>query len=159
LINVIASLLISFVVFVPSNRAQTATLESFAGLSGCWERTDKSGTMFSEMWMKPAGNSMIGTGRTVRNGKTADFEFLRIEQQADGIYYIAKPKANATETPFKLKSSNDGTYVFENPAHDFPQRLIYKFNGTSLQARIEGTINGQPKGIDFPSTRTTCEQK
>jgi hypothetical protein len=159
LINLIACFLISFVVFVTPFRAQTITLENFAGLSGCWERNDKSGAMFSEMWMKPAGNSMIGTGRTVRNGKTVDFEFLRIEQQVDGIYYIAKPKANATETPFKLKSSNDGWYVFENLAHDFPQRIIYKFTGTSLQARIEGTINGHSKGIDFPSTKTNCEQK
>jgi hypothetical protein len=156
LINVSTFFLIALVVFVSPQNAQTVTIESFAVLSGCWERVDKSGTLVSEMWMRPAGGSMIGTGRTVKNGRTVDFEFLRIEQQADGIYYIAKPKANATETAFKLKSSNDGTYVFENLAHDFPQRIIYKFGGDSLLARIEGTMNGKTRGIDFPSTRVAC---
>ena len=155
----LAAAAVAALTLVPFQNAQTLSINSFAGLAGCWERNDGSGTVISEMWMKPAGNSMMGTGRTVKNGKTVDFEFVRIEQQADGMYYIARPKANATETPFKLKSSNDGRFVFENLEHDFPQRVIYKFTSTSLQARIEGTINGQSKGIDFPSTRTTCEQK
>lgn len=139
--------------------AQTATIESFASMAGCWERTDKSGTAFSEMWMKPAGNTMMGTGRTVKAGKTVDFEFLRIEQRPDGIFYIAKPKANAEETPFKLKPQVGNEFVFENPEHDFPQRIIYKLNKDSMVARIEGTQNGKLMGIDFPSTRTSCEQK
>ena len=139
--------------------AQTPTVESFASMAGCWERRDKSGTLFSEMWMKPAGNSMMGTGRTVKSGKTVDFEFLRIEQRTDGIFYIAKPKANAEETPFKLKTPTGNEFVFENLEHDFPQRIIYKLNKDSMVARIEGTQNGKFMGIDFPSARTTCEQK
>lgn len=36
--------------------------------------------------------------------------------------------------------------VFENPAHDFPQRLIYRsVSSDSLHARIEGTIGGQQR--------------
>ena len=111
------------------------------------------------MWMKPAGNLMMGTGRTVKGGRTVDFEFLRIEQRADAIFYIAKPKANAEETPFKLKTLTGNEFVFENIEHDFPQRIIYRLNGNSMVARIEGTQNGKFMGIDFPSTRTTCEQK
>ena len=136
--------------------AQTVSIESFASMAGCWERTDKSGTLFSEMWTKPAGNSMMGTGRTVKGGKTVDFEFLRIEQRADGIFYIAKPKANADETPFKLKPKIGNEFVFENLDHDFPQRIIYKLNKDSMVARIEGTQNGKSMGIDFPSTRVAC---
>jgi hypothetical protein len=147
------------IVFIPIAKAQSVSLADFAGLSGCWERTDKSGVTISEMWMKPAGNSMMGTGRTVKNGKTVDFEFLRIEQRDDGIFYIAKPKANATETAFKLKTPVTDSYVFENPDHDFPQRIIYKISANALAARIEGTMNGKTRGIDFPSTRTSCEQK
>ena len=134
---------------------QTATIESFAGMAGCWER-DSKGSLISEMWMKPAGSSIFGMGRTVKGGKTVDFEMMRIEQRADGIYFVARPKANAEETPFKLKSSSAGDFVFENLQHDFPQRVIYKANGNSLTGRIEGTQNGKSMGIDFPMTRTTC---
>ncbi|MFL6469081.1 MAG: DUF6265 family protein [Pyrinomonadaceae bacterium] len=144
---------LGFVVMVP---AQTATLESFAGLAGCWERNEK-GSQDNEMWLKPAGMSMIGVGRSVKGGKTVDFEFLRIEQRPDGIYYVAKPKSNKEETAFKLRTAEGGTFVFENPEHDFPQRIIYKLNGTSFTARIEGTQNGKVMGIDFPKTRISCD--
>ena len=33
--------------------------------------------------------------------------------------------------------------VFENPTHDFPQRIIYWKDGADLRARIEGTQNGK----------------
>ena len=136
--------------------AQDASLNNFATLSGCWERTEKSGSLISEMWMKPAGTSMLGVGRTVKNGKTTDFEFMRIEQQDDGIYYVARPKANTTETAFKLKSAAGSEFTFENPEHDFPQRIIYKIKGSALAARIEGTRNGKSMGFDFNMNRTAC---
>ena len=47
--------------------------------------------------------------------------------------------------------------VFENPAHDFPQRVIYKRDGDKLNARIEGTKDGKTRGIDFPYTRIACD--
>ena len=136
-------------------RAQNATIESFATLAGCWERNER-GSLINEMWMKPAGTSMIGSGRTVKNGKTTDFEFLRIEQREDAIYYVAKPRTNAQETAFKLKTWSANDFVFENPEHDFPQRILYKMNGNSLVARIEGTRNGKTSGFDFPMTRVPC---
>ena len=135
--------------------AQNATLDGFAGLAGCWERNER-GSIVSEMWMKPAGSSMMGTGRTVKNGKTTDYEFLRIEQRDDAIYYVAKPRANAQETAFKLKTSSAIEFVFENPEHDFPQRILYKINGNALAARIEGTRNGKTSGFDFPMNRVPC---
>jgi hypothetical protein len=143
---------------VASVKAQTATIASFAGLSGCWERNENSGTVVAtEMWMKPAGTSIMGMGRTVKNGKTVNYEMMRIEQRTDGIYFVAKPKANPAETSFKLKSSSVGEFAFENPEHDFPQRVIYKVNGNSLRGRIEGTQNGKSMGFDFPMTRVKCD--
>src|SRR5688572_18781469 len=142
---------------VASANAQAAAIEGFAGMSGCWERNEKSGAVATEMWMKPAGTSMMGMGRTVKNGKTVDYEMMRIETRADGIYFVAKPKANPEETAFKLKSSAGGEFAFENPQHDFPQRVIYKVNGNSLTGRIEGTQNGKSMGFDFPMTRVKCE--
>ena len=138
-----------------SVHAQNASLANFAGLAGCWERNDR-GSLITEMWMKPAGTSLIGSGRTVKNGKTTDYEFLRIEQREDAIYYVAKPRTNAQETAFKLKTSSINEFVFENPEHDFPQRILYKINGDSLAARIDGTRNGKTSGFDFPMKRVSC---
>ena len=111
----------------------------------------------SEQWMKPAGGLMLGIGRTVKKEKAVDFEFMRIEQKGDDIFFIAKPKDNKDETPFKLIKSSSNEAVFENPDHDFPQCVIYKRQGKNLTGRIEGNNNGKFRGIDFPMTRAKCD--
>lgn len=128
-------------------------------LAGCWELTDATrGIVITEMWMKPNGGSMLGIGRTVRKGVAADFEFLRIEEKGNSLSYISKPRQNDQEIEFKLIKSAAKEFVFENAAHDFPQRIIYKQSGNeSLWARIEGTSDGKTRGIDFRYTRAKCE--
>lgn len=134
------------------------TIQSLAFISGCWETNDKAKrSLLSEQWMKPAGGMMLGVGRTVENGKTVDFEFMRIEQRDADIFFIAKPKANESETLFKLVKLAKTEVAFENPDHDFPQRVIYKRSGSKLTGRIEGNNKGKFLGIDFPMTRTKCE--
>lgn len=101
---------------------------------------------------------MLSTSQTVKGSKTISFEFLRIIENETGIYYISKPSENKEETAFKLIKFNNNEVVFENPEHDFPQRIIYKLEkGTSLFARIEGKKNGKEMGINFPMNRTKCE--
>ena len=135
-----------------------ANIESLAWISGCWEQNDAVKKRFgSEQWMKPAGQTMIGMSRTVKNGKTVGFEFLRIVQDDTGIAYISKPSENKEETAFKLVKFAANEAVFENPTHDFPQRIIYRLDKTNLFARIEGTNNGKTMGIDFPMTRAKCD--
>ena len=120
-------------------------------MAGCWERKDDAKKfLVHEQWMSPAGTSILGMGRTVKNGKTTDWEFMRIEQRDDGIYFIAKPKGNSDETAFKLISSGPNQLVFENKAHDFPQRVLYKIEGTKLTGRIEGIITVNLSGSTFP---------
>lgn len=51
--------------------------------------------------------------------------------------------------------------TFEDPAHDFPQRVIYRrVTPDSIHARIEGIVRGQERGqergIDFPCRRMAC---
>ena len=42
---------------------------------------------------------------------------------------------------------------FENKAHDFPQRVIYRRCGAQLCARIEGVIGGKPQGEEWRYSR------
>jgi hypothetical protein len=134
------------------------SIQSLRWLAGCWElNNEKLGTVVTEMWMKPSGDAMIGAGRTLKSGKLIDFEFFRITEDADGMSFIARPSANKEDTTFKMIKSSVDEIVFENSAHDFPQRIMYKRNAGNLTARIEGTTNGNLKGIDFPFTRVRCE--
>ena len=108
--------------------------------------------------MEPSGGTLLGMSRTVRDGKTAGFEYMRIEARTDGIYFISKPSENKEETAFRLKQFTTGNAVFENPTHDFPQRVIYRSDNTdTLSARIEGTQNGKSSGVDFLYKRVKCD--
>ncbi len=128
-------------------------------LAGCWEVSVRNGaTVVSEQWMKPAGGTMIGMGRTLSGGKTTGWEFIRIVAEGDGLNYIAKPSANKDETVFKLAKSSADEFVFENPAHDFPQKITYRKAGPdALFTRVEGTRNGRRSGTDVQMKRVKCE--
>lgn len=87
------------------------------------------------------------------------FEFMRIEQAADGaIAFVAQPLGRP-ETRFAAREHGPDGVVFENPAHDFPQRVIYRRDGAArIAARIEGPgADGASRGIDFPLQRVSCD--
>lgn len=132
--------------------AQSPAVDRLAWLEGCWQQ-DRGAAVVEEHWMKPRGGSLIGMGRTVAGGKTVEYEFLRIAEIGGALAYIARPSGQA-EATFPMKSLADGEVVFENPSHDFPQRVIYRRNADgSVTARVEGTLNGQARGQDFPYRR------
>jgi hypothetical protein len=127
-------------------------------MTGCW----LGGTpdhVIEEQWMAPRGGTLIGMSRTVVAGQTKEHEFLQIRQGPDGVFYTARPSGQA-EASFKLvrgATSVAREVVFENLAHDFPQRIIYRLQPDgSLYARIEGTRDGSVRGVDFPMKPATC---
>jgi hypothetical protein len=137
------------VIAAPQNRA-TATpfkIEDLSFMTGDWQEISGT-TQIDEHWTGLAGGSLMGLSRTVKDGRTAGFEYLRIENRPDGIYYVAHPRAKSPGTDFKLVRLQDREAVFENLAHDFPKRIIYRRNPDgSLTARVEG--DGSEKGQEF----------
>lgn len=139
---------------LPLNSQPIATTSDVAFLTGCW-KSERGARVVEEHWLAPAGGSLMGVGRTVADGKTTAFEFLQIRDLPDGLTYIAKPSGQA-EAAFIATSKSARRVVFENPQHDFPQRISYSLSGDTLTARIEGTMNGKERGIDFVYTRANC---
>jgi hypothetical protein len=117
-------------------------------MAGSWTGESR-GVQMEEHWTAPNGNSMIGIHRDTGKGRTLLFEFLRIEQQGDQIVYLSMPNGRSPATPFPLKEVSGTRVVFENPAHDFPQRIIYWKDGNDLRARIEGTQKGKLAGEEW----------
>lgn len=138
-------------------RAQAPSVEGLAWLGGCW-RAENAEAGSGEHWLPLAGNTLMGVSRTVRQGRTVDFEFMQVRQLADGsVVFAAQPKGRP-ETLFTLRPGAPREAVFENTAHDFPQRVIYRLeDGGRLRARIEGQRDGRVRGIDFPLQRVPCE--
>ena len=127
-----------------------------AWLAGCWSGGGE-GREYVEQWMKPAGGTLLGMSRTVKAGQTVAYEFVQIRERDGDLYYIAKPSGQA-EAAFKLISADPKELIFENPDHDFPQRVIYRLEADGrLMAMVEGTIDGKLRQEHFPMTRTSCE--
>ncbi|MEO7271646.1 MAG: DUF6265 family protein [Vicinamibacterales bacterium] len=126
-----------------------AAIDRLAWLGGCWSQTRPDG-LTEEHWLKPSGGTMLGMSRNVRAGQTREFEFLQIREVAGKLAYIAKPSGQA-EATFPVKTLTDSEVVFEDLAHDFPQRIIYRRGADGgLTARIEGMRGGTLRGIDYP---------
>lgn len=144
-------------------RAQQAVsgdpdVSALVWLAGCWLGST-AGRLVEEQWMAPRGGTLLGTSRTVVDERTTEYEFLQIRQQDDGVFFVARPSGQA-EASFRLVTAAAGLAseaVFEDPTHDFPQRVIYRLQPDgSLLARIEGTKDGAPLAADFPMRRVTC---
>jgi Domain of unknown function (DUF6265) len=131
-------------------------IDDLKWLSGCWQ-VDQPGRDVIEQWTQPGGGMMLGVSRTVKDGKTTEYEFIKIADENGILVYTAKPSSQA-EASFKLTANSSGEdYVFENLAHDFPQRIIYsRKSNNALVARIEGTLNGKTRSIEFPMKRVAC---
>lgn len=127
----------------PADQTAKPTLNDLAWMAGSWAGTSSRGIEMEEHWTAPKGNSMIGVHRDVGKGRTILFEFLRIEHQGDQIVYLSMPNGRSPATAFPLKEMSGTRVVFENPTHDFPQRIVYWKDGNDLKARIEGTMNGK----------------
>lgn len=121
-------------------------------LAGHWlECTPRGET--SETWTDARGGVMLGVSRSIRGNRT-DWELARIDTAPDGVTFFASPKGQAP-TAFRAVSVVTGRAVFENAGHDFPQRVIYTRHGDRLTGRIEGTIDGQSRSIEWHYSAAT----
>lgn len=129
------------------------TIFKLSWIAGSWA-SDSAGVRIEEHWNAPKGGMMLGIHRDVIPGRRTAFEFLRIVEDTSGVRYVSQPGGRPA-TSFPLKELGNKRVVFENPQHDFPQRIIYWLEGTVLCARIEGTIEGKVEGEEWRWRKST----
>lgn len=129
-------------------------ISALAWMAGTWTGTDGRMEM-EEVWMAPKGGHMLGLHRDVAGERMVSFEFLQIASRPDAIAYIARP-GGREPTVFPLKESSEKKVVFENPKHDYPQRILYWLDPEgALHARIEGDRDGKKGPMEWTWTRSS----
>ena len=128
---------------------RTATLDWMAG---SWTQS-KGDEIVSETWLGPGNGLMVAVNLTTRGPTRKSFEFLRIADTPEGFSYYASPGGRSPPTEFKLKDQSERRVVFENAAHDFPQRVLYWREGEQLVARIEGKIGDKERSQEWRFSR------
>jgi hypothetical protein len=148
-------LLVTIFVWVSSAGAQTTSIKDVAWLHGCWELRDGD-RVVEERWMPPRAGSMLGVGRTTRGDKLVEHEYVVLSERDGRLAYEAHPSGQATAT-FMSRPISGREVVFEDPAHDFPQRVGYRSTGPGqLLAWVEGASAGRPRRIEFAYRLVNC---
>lgn len=112
-----------------------ARVADLGWMSGRWE-TGGGGRWTEENWSAPRAGRMIGYSRSGVGESPGSFEFLRIEAGADGVpAYLGSPGGRPA-VAFRLTRFAGMSATFDNPDHDFPQRIRYARNGDTLVATI-----------------------
>jgi hypothetical protein len=136
--------------------APATGIADFAFMAGCWQGGDAQQAL-DEVRMRPAGGVMLGTSREVAGGKAIFSEFVEVAEKPGGLVMTVALGIGKPGVPFARIAAGPDEVVFENPAHDFPQRIRYRrLSAGSVMARIEGTENGQAKGEDYPFRKVPC---
>ena len=146
----------------PARAADAASpLAQFSWLEGCW-RGNVNQREFREHWLPLRGDLLVGVSHTVMDGKTLDYEYLRVEMRTEGVYYVTA-SAGQQETAYKLADvttmdSGDVVYAFANSAQSFPQKISYRKGSQGwLYATVEGKVAGADRQVIYPMRRIGCE--
>ena len=145
--------------FISVSQFECGTPSWFHWLAGSWVQEKPNGKERHEVWTIKDNHTLTGRGLKISGTDTTLLEYLEIIISDDQVYYIPTvPDQNEGKpVSFRLVTEESNYIIFENPAHDFPQRIIYKFNplmsdpfsvsaGDSILVRVE-SLTGQ--GMDF----------
>ncbi|HZQ60478.1 MAG TPA: DUF6265 family protein [Casimicrobiaceae bacterium] len=137
-------------------------IQSMKWLEGCWQGSVNNRT-FREVWLPLRGAMMVGVSQTVMGDKTLDYEYLRIEPRGEGTFYVVSPPGKP-ERAFKLtdelvdKEDDAHTFVFVDPAGEFPRRIGYRRATQGwLYTEVEGKVGGADRKVIYPMRRIDCE--
>ena len=140
---------------------QSGPLDALSFMTGCWRGAFGGGQAgpgtIEEYYSTPTSNMIIGVTRFMRGGRTVDFEFTRIMASDSGVTLMPQPRGRPP-TSFRMTASDSLSAVWENPAHDFPQKISYRRIGTdSLVAAIEGPgQGGRTQRMEWRMARARC---
>ena len=108
-------------------------------LAGYWLSCE-DGRDVAETWSARRGGVLLGY--SITTGPDAfSWEQMRIETdvpEPGALSFVAQTRSAERPTAFRLVRAGEREAVFENPTHDFPQRVIYRREGDVLTGRIEG---------------------
>jgi hypothetical protein len=145
------ALALAWLIALPAAANPASQVARLSWITGTWSET-KGEVTTRETWQASDG-TLVGVGETLRAGKPPQVEQMKITAEAAGATFTAIIPGQPP-TPFLLlPSAAEGEAVFENKAHDFPQRVIYRRCGADLCARIEGTIGGKLESQAWRYTR------
>jgi hypothetical protein len=134
------------------NNSTKSNVLDFKWIVGEWINNEDTAALFFENWTKNNAGDFSGKSYVLANRDTVFFESIMLRNLDSGTYYSVNVRnQNLNDiVDFKLVSSANHTFTFENKKHDFPQSITYQYKAPdTLIAWIEGFIKGEQKKETF----------
>lgn len=138
-----------------NNRKSFNELEKANWLIGEWQNSSPEGNA-TEIWAKQNDSTYSGKSYFISGKDTLSSETISLEQNGEELYYIptVKDQNDGQAIKFIFTALTSKQLVFENPKHDFPQKISYtQITSDSLLAEISGAIDGKQESQKFQMTR------
>lgn len=120
-------------------------------LAGSWLMNTSRGQTL-ETWESAGPNHMLCKSYRIIAQDTVLLESIQLAKTGDEINYISTVTGQNGGKPIKftMTSSANNRYVFENPNHDFPKRIVYDLLSKDIiHAWIDGGEQAKMKRSDF----------
>ena len=131
---------LAFITILAGCAHRSPALVALDPLCGAWLSDD--GYVVQERW-RLTRDGLAGDSRTGDpNGRVVVLESMTLTAGPRGTVYHAEPSSAAptdfTEVadPSVVAGPGEKVWIWANPAHDFPRRIVYRLAGDRLTATI-----------------------
>lgn len=124
-------------------------------LIGSWQNKNEMGDL-SETWEKLNDSVLSGKSYFIKGKDTLFSESVELAQKGADLIYSPKVKGQNNDLPvaFKMTVATANQLTFENPSHDFPNKITYRLvNKDSIVAEISGIQQGKSASETYPMAR------
>ncbi len=133
---------------------QASKLDDLAWFIGQWKQIEGPDLVSVEEWKRNSPTLYTGKAWTTYQLDTVHVESIELRLEEGEVYYIPTVIENKGPVRFKMTHLDGKSVLFENPTHDFPQKISYEALGdTMLMAKISGVMNGKEAIKEFPLHR------
>lgn len=137
-------------------KKEYSQIEKAKWLLGNWENATKESDQ-REIWTQKNDSTFSCNSYVTVQKDTVFHENVDLIQRNDSLFYVVTVVGQNNDKPvsFYLSQSTENQLVFENPKHDFPNKIEYnKIGNDSILPKIHGIRNGKPATEEFPMKRS-----
>jgi hypothetical protein len=116
-------------------------------LVGTWKLEGKN---VYEIWSRSkAGSTLTGHSFHLQANDTVSDERITIRSYNGVYHYIPDVSGDQPAVDFTITHVDNSSFIAENPQHDFPKVIRYKYIQDETGQRLHATIEGDGKTIPY----------
>lgn len=134
------------ILFILSFHFSSAQDVDLTWLTGTWKVKGKPSF---EVWHRNSNGTLSGKAFRIQSGDTLITETITLKYFDGSFHYIPDIAGDQGPVDFVMTSLTSKGFVAENPRHDFPKIIRYRYSGDGDRPTLEATIEGNGKVIPY----------